>query len=113
MEGFSIQKHEIIFEGFLVRQANYLQEWRRQWCVLTPEYFCSFKSRSDYTNPTTVIRLDQCLSISSDPASDGPGASFCVTTREQVMWLLAETPHLRNNWMARLGRQLLPCDEFA
>ena len=37
----------------------------RRWCVLTKDYFFSFKEERIYRNPTEIIPMDKCKTVKS------------------------------------------------
>ena len=94
-------------EGFMVKQSMFMKEWRQRWFVLTPQYLCSFKNQGEYRNPTEFIRLGDCQTVKSAEDISGKENSICVQTPERAFLLIARTPEEKEQWISRIGRQMV------
>lgn len=102
-----VHRHDIIKEGWLVKQSKHLKEWRRRWFVLTPQYLCSFKSQGEYRNPTEAIRLRECSTVKSADEDTGKDNSFRVDTPTRVFYLIADSAQEKESWIGHIGRQMV------
>eukprot|EP00438_Fugacium_kawagutii_P008001 Skav209152 [mRNA] locus=scaffold1137:21320:23035:- [translate_table: standard] len=115
-------------EGSVVKQSKHLREWRRRWCVLTPQYLCSFKNQAvELASLQEFIRLADCSGMNSAETMTGRENSFCPLTELDAIdaWTLARCAALgvqtagrafvliaasateKERWLSRLGRQLV------
>merc|ERR1711920_98875 len=68
-----IHRDDIVKEGWLVKQSKHSKEWRRRWCVLTPQYLFTFKQQGELR-----IRLRECSTVKSVEEKTGNQNSFRV-----------------------------------
>ena len=106
-EQIVIHRDDIVMEGFMVKQSKFMKEWRQRWFVLTPQYLCSFKNQGEYRNPTEFIRLGDCQTVKSAEDISGKENSICVQTPERAFLLIARTPEEKEQWISRIGRQMV------
>ncbi len=102
-----VHSDDIIKEGWLVKQSMHLKDWRRRWCILTPQYLCTFKQQGQYRNPTEAIRLRECSTAKSGDDDTGKENSFRVDTPTRVFHLIADTATGKEAWIGTIGRQMV------
>lgn len=102
-----IHRDDIVKEGWLSKESVHLKSWRKRWCVLTPHYFCSFKTQGEYRNPTEAIRLRQCSTIKSAAEKTGKENSFRVDTPTRKFLLVADDSADKEAWISKIGRQMM------
>mmetsp|Transcript_104661 Transcript_104661/g.145934 ORF Transcript_104661/g.145934 Transcript_104661/m.145934 type:complete len:122 (-) Transcript_104661:242-607(-) len=106
-EKITIYREDILMEGFVVKQSKHLKEWRQRWCILTPQYFCSFKTQGETCNPTEFVRLADCSSICSAEDFTGKENSFCLKSADRSIILIAHSAAEKEQWISRVGKQLV------
>jgi len=102
-----IHRDDIIKEGWLVKESRHLKDWRRRWCVLTPQYLATFKNQGEYRNPSEAIRLRECSTVKSAEEETGKDNSFRVDTPGRVFHLIADSATEKEAWIGNIGRQMI------
>ena len=102
-----VHRDDIVKEGWLVKQSVHLKDWRRRWCILTPQYLCTFKQQGQYRNPTEAIRLRDCSTVKSADDETGKQNSFRVDTPNRVFHLIADGAPDKEEWIGTIGRQMV------
>merc|ERR1712137_234503 len=102
-----IHRDDIVKEGWLVKQSKHMKEWRRRWCVLTPQYLCTFKQQGELRNPSEAIRLRECSTVKSAEEETGKENPFRVDTPGRVFHLIADTTAEKEAWIGNIGRQMV------
>ena len=59
----SINRGDIIKEGFLEKESRYRKIWRKRWCVLTNQMLYTFEQQGSYINPTEEIETGFTLDV--------------------------------------------------
>jgi len=102
-----VHRHDIIKEGWLVKQSKHVKQWRRRWLVLTPQYLCSFRTQGETRNATEAIRIRECSSVLSADGDTGKENSFRVDTPGRVFYLISEGATDKESWIGIIGRQMV------
>eukprot|EP00389_Voromonas_pontica_P003869 GDKH01005713.1.p1 GENE.GDKH01005713.1~~GDKH01005713.1.p1 ORF type:complete len:129 (+),score=13.95 GDKH01005713.1:168-554(+) len=98
---------DVAKEGWLLKQSKVLKEWRRRWFVLTSTHLLSFKGPGSYSNPTEVIRLQDCSTIRSAESEARNENGFRVDTPERVFLLIADSFDEKESWLGSVGRKMV------
>mmetsp|Transcript_16948 Transcript_16948/g.47272 ORF Transcript_16948/g.47272 Transcript_16948/m.47272 type:complete len:141 (+) Transcript_16948:50-472(+) len=100
-----IRQSEIRKEGWVMKESNYLRQYRRRWLVLTPERLLTFAKKQAYsTTPTENIDLRQCGTVKSADDMTNRPFSFTVQVPDRNFFLIAADDADRNEWVAAIGR---------
>ena len=57
MNDLTLNKEEIIFEGYLYKKSKHLKSMRKRWIVLINNHLYSFKEEKNYNDPTEIFDL--------------------------------------------------------
>lgn len=101
-----IKEHDIIKQGWLLKQSKSLKEWRRRWFILTSTHLLSYVSQENFSNPTELLDLRQCTTIRSTDEVPVENA-FRVDSPDRTFFLVAETSDSRESWLGHIGRRMI------
>merc|ERR1712194_393682 len=93
--------------GWLSKQSRHMRDWRRRWCVLTPQYFLTFKTQGIYTKPTEVIRIREISMVKSADEQTGKENAFRLDTPGQIFYIIADSAPEKEAWIGSIGRQIV------
>lgn len=53
---------EILYEGYLWKESQWIKSWRKRWCVLTDDALYCFKKSLEYENATEIFHFNGNIS---------------------------------------------------
>lgn len=97
--------HNVIKQGWLLKQSRYLQNWRRRWIVLTDANLISYKNPTA-TVSTEILPLNECNTVKS---AEGLGHrhAFRVDTPSRVFFLVASSAAEKESWIGAIGKHMV------
>lgn len=99
---------EILKEGWIEKRSRLLQQWRKRWAVLTPQYLYTFKERQAYSSsPTESIRLATCSSVKSAEDDLRIDNTFRIDAQERTYFFRATDAGQKESWIGGIGRAMV------
>jgi hypothetical protein len=102
-EKFNIDKEEILYEGFLTKKGEKVQNWKKRYFVLTPNHVSYFSSEKK--NPKENLGFIK-LPGSTLGTSEEKKFCFTIKTPERTYLLFADTEVSMNTWMEKINGTL-------
>lgn len=95
------------FEGWLTKQSEWLQNWRRRYFLLKGSKL--FFAKSEYSGPHGMIDLAVCTTVKSADIKSRKRHSFEISTPETTYLLYADTEKEKDDWIGSVGRSIVRC----
>ncbi|GMH37094.1 hypothetical protein BSKO_04967 [Bryopsis sp. KO-2023] len=96
--------------GWLMKQGEYLKNWRRRWFVLKQGKIFWFKSDivTSESVPRGVICVNNCLSIKGAEDTLNRQHAFEITIHPvDRMFFIADTEKEKEDWINSIGRAIV------
>jgi len=99
--------NSVEFEGWLTKQSEWLQSWRRRYFLLKGSKL--FFAKSEYAAPHGMIDLAICTTVKSADMKARKRHSFEISTPETTFLLYADTEKEKDDWIGSVGRSIVRC----
>ena len=105
----SINRGDIIKEGFLEKESRYRKVWRKRWCVLTNKMLYTFENQGVYTNPTEEIETAKMKTVKTDETRGMKQNEFFIRIelQEDAFVLKANTFEEKESWIGAIGKAMI------
>ena len=105
----SINRGDIIKEGFLEKESRYRKIWRKRWCVLTNQMLYTFEQKDSYVNPTEEIETAKMKTVKTDETRGFQSKEFYIRIelQEDVFILKAATAEEKESWIGAIGKAMI------
>ena len=105
----SINRGDIIKEGFLEKESRYRKIWRKRWCVLTNQMLYTFEQKDSYVNPTEEIETAKMKTVKTDETRGFQSKEFYIRIelQEDVFILKAGTAEEKESWIGAIGKAMI------
>ena len=105
----SINRGDIIKEGFLEKDSRYRKIWRKRWCVLTNQMLYTFEQKDSYVNPTEEIETAKMKTVKTDETRGFQSKEFYIRIelQEDVFILKAATAEEKESWIGAIGKAMI------
>ena len=105
----SINRGDIIKEGFLEKESRYRKIWRKRWCVLTNQMLYTFEQKDNYVNPTEEIETAKMKTVKTDETRGFQSKEFYIRIelQEDVFILKAATAEEKESWIGAIGKAMI------
>lgn len=96
----------VTHQGYLLKQSQWLREWRRRFFVLRGHVLEWRKTPAD--EPHGSVDLRSCLTVKSADDRTGRPHSIEISTRDdELYYLVAESGAEKDAWIAAIGRAIV------
>jgi hypothetical protein len=102
-EKLNIEREEILYEGFLTKKGEKVQNWKKRYFVLTQNHVSYFSSEKK--NPKENLGFIK-LTGSTLGTSEEKKFCFTIKTPERTFLLFADTEVSMNTWMEKINATL-------
>ena len=92
-------------EGWLMKQSEWLKDWRRRYFILKDNKL--FFSKSQWCAPHGMIDLSQCQTVKSAEHKAGKKYAIEISTREITYFLHGMNDKEKDEWIGVLGRAIV------
>ena len=106
----SINRADIIKEGFLDKESRYRKIWRKRWCVLTNKTLYTFANKDSYSNPTEEIETTKMKTVKTDETrglKQGNEFFIRIELQDDVFVLKANTFEDKESWIGAIGKAMI------
>ena len=105
----SINRGDIIKEGFLEKESRYRKIWRKRWCVLTNQMLYTFEQQGSYINPTEEIETAKMKTVKTDETRGFQSKEFYIRIelQEDVFILKAASAEEKESWIGAIGKAMI------
>jgi hypothetical protein len=105
----SINRGDIIKEGFLEKESRYRKIWRKRWCVLTNQMLYTFEQQGSYVNPTEEIETVKMKTVKTDETRGFQSKEFYIRIelQEDVFILRAASAEEKESWIGAIGKAMI------
>lgn len=105
----SINRGDIIKEGFLEKESRYRKIWRKRWCVLTNQMLYTFEQQGSYVNPTEEIETAKMKTVKTDETRGFQSKEFYIRIelQEDVFILRAASAEEKESWIGAIGKAMI------
>jgi hypothetical protein len=105
----SINRGDIIKEGFLEKESRYRKIWRKRWCVLTNQMLYTFEQQGSYVNPTEEIETAKMKTVKTDETRGFQSKEFYIRIelQEDVFILKAASAEEKESWIGAIGKAMI------
>ncbi|EPS69005.1 hypothetical protein M569_05768, partial [Genlisea aurea] len=95
--------------GWLMKQGEYIKNWRRRWFVLKEGNIFWFKESSVTrgSRPRGVIKAANCVTVKGAEDVVNRQFAFEISTREDTMFFIADSEKEKEDWINAIGRSIV------
>lgn len=96
----------VTHEGWLTKQSQWLQQWRRRYFRLSGGVL--YWSKSQAEDPHGSVALRDCLTVKSAEEKTGKPFSLELSTRgDEVYYLVADSAAEKDAWIGAIGKAIV------
>ncbi|OAY62529.2 hypothetical protein MANES_01G162600v8 [Manihot esculenta] len=95
--------------GWLMKQGDYLKNWRRRWFVLKQGKLLWFKDNRVLSSsiPRGVIPVGNCLTVKGAEDVLNKPFAFELSTSQDTMYFIADSEKEKEEWINSIGRSIV------